>query len=272
MPALDDALQEFLEVDLTNRMVRAVLGAVPYAPPFPWIGSVADAVLAIEPDAPEELLARAERHAQEDADLQELLWMSRLLDASDRDRSFATGLFRAIRNAQRGGAAAPDPEQRDDAVLKALGIAFLTHRAFDGTPEQRVDALRASSAGQALSVYYAAVEVALPLPAAPDLAELFGAHGVAQASRLASMAAGRSIQGAQALLRFLAAPLQRVVDHARDYNGQVTQAAAPFVPGLMSGPDAEAVAGAADAMPAYRLLGARLAADVAARRALAAVG
>lgn len=50
----------------------------------------------------------------------------------------------------------------------------------------------------------------------------------------------------------------------------VADAAAPYVPGVMNASDkiAGVVAGAADVMPVYRLLGARLAAESAARRAL----
>jgi hypothetical protein len=84
------------------------------------------------------------------------------------------------------------------------------------------------------------------------------------------MAGSHNIEGAQEMLATITGPLQRVVAHTSKYTKPVADAAAAYVPGLMSGADKVAglVAGAADVMPVYRLLGARLAAESAARRAL----
>ena len=145
-----------------------------------------------------------------------------------------------------------------------------------GTLAEKASGFRESATGQAIAVYYGAVEVALPfadnaaVTGTRFLSDLYTRAGSAQANRLASMAAGRSIEGAQAMLDTLTEPLQRVVAHASQYTKPVAEAASPYVPGLMTGADrvAGGVAGAADVMPVYRLLGARLAAESAARRAL----
>jgi len=278
MTTVEDALREFQADSLTSKMLQSVFKVVPYSPEFSHFSSIDDATRALSPGATADDLARTRDIAGSTEDIADILWMARLLDAGDKGYTILTGLWSAVKMFQGGGADAldTDSQQRNDAVLKALGISYMVHKAYPGTLTEKATAFRESSAGQALAVYYGAVEVALPfadnaaVAGTGFLADLYGRVGSSQANRLASMAGGRSIEGAQAMLKTLTEPLQRVVAHTSQYTKPVAAAAGPYVPGLMSGADklAGVVAGAADVMPVYRLLGARLAAESAARRAL----
>jgi len=278
MTTVNEALGEFQSDSLTTKMLQSVYKVVPYSPEFPYFSSIDDATRMLNASATEADMARARDIAQTTEDLADILWMARLLDAGDKGYTILTGLWSAVKlfRGEGSNALETDSQQRNDAVLKALGLSYMVHKAFPGTLTEKASGFRDSQTGQALAVYYGAVEVALPfadnaaVAGTSFLSDLYGRAGSAQANRLASMAGGRSIEGAQAMLKTLTEPLQRVVAHATKYTKPVAEAASPYVPGLMSGADkvAGVVAGAADVMPVYRLLGARLAAESAARRAL----
>jgi len=278
MTTVDEALGEFESEALTCKMLRSVYRVVPYSPELPHFASVDDATRLLKADASASDLSRARDIAQNTADLADILWMARLLDAGDKGYTILTGLWSAVKMFRGDGVEAldTDTQQRNDAVLKALGISYMVHKAYPGSLTEKANGFRESHTGQAIAVYYGAVEVALPfadnaaVAGTSFMSDLFGKIGGSQANRLASMAGGRSIEGAQAMLETLTEPLQRVVAHTSKYTQPIADAASPYVPGLMSGADkvAGVVAGAADVMPVYRLLGARLAAESAARRAL----
>ena len=278
MTTIDEALQEFSSDALTCKMLRSVYKVVPYSPELPHFSTVDDAMRSIRADASESDLVRARDIAANTEDLADILWMARLLDAGDKGYTILTGLWSAVKLFQGKGSDAleTDGQQRNDAVLKALGISYMVHKAYPGSLTEKAASFRDSPTGQAIAVYYGAVEVALPfadnaaVTGSSFLTDLFAKAGGAQANRLASMAGGHSVEGAQAMLTTLTEPLQRVVAHTAKYTKPIAEAAGPYVPGLMSGADkiAGVVAGAADVMPVYRLLGARLAAESAASRAL----
>ncbi len=278
MSKVDQALAEFPEDSLTSKLVRGLFGAVPYSPDFaPW-RAVDDAVRALKPDAGPSELALAREIASSEDQIGDILWMSRLLDAGDQGYALVTGLFSAYKLFRGQGVEAleTDDQQRNDAVLKALGLAYMAYKAYPGSLAERADAFRESPTGQALAIYYGAVEVALPfadnaaLGGKDALQQLLTSQGDAQAARLAQMASGHEIEGAGAMLGQITGQLQRVATHASGYVHPVTQAIGPYLPGAMNAADkaAGALANAADVLPVYRLLGARLAAESAARRAL----
>ncbi len=278
MNQVDQALQQFTPDALTSRLLRSIYGVVPYSPSFDHYLSVDDALRAVRADALASDFVRTRDIAASGDEIGDILWMSRLMDTGDKGYAMVTGFFSAI-NLFRGKGSASldtDSQQRNDAVLKALALAYLVYKAYPGSITEKAAAFRDSPAGQALAVYYATVEVALPfadnaaLAGGSFLTDLLHREGAGAATKLASMAGAHSLEGAQAMLAAIAEPLQKVLNHARGYIKPVADAATPYVPGLMGGADKVAgmVAGAADILPVYNLLGARLAAESAARRAL----
>lgn len=187
----------------------------------------------------------------------------------------------AERNAQsaweRGLAALEtDAQQRNDAIVKALAIAYMAYRAFPGTLQERTQRFVASPTGQNMLVYYAAVEVGLPfadnaLLAGGNIMDgLLGDQVEAQVARLASLAGGRSLGEVSGMLQQLTGWMQTAVDTTAPYIETVAQGAQEYLPLGSSAADkiAGLAANAADVMPCYRLLGARLAAEAAVLRAM----
>lgn len=169
-----------------------------------------------------------------------------------------------------------DTQQRNDAVVKALAIAYLAHRAFPGSLRERAQRFAATPAGQGLLVYYAAVEVGLPfadnaLLAGGDMMKgLLGGRVEEQLTRLAGLAGGRSLGDTAGMLQQLSGWMQTAVDTAAPYIDTVARGASAYLPIGANAADklAGLAANAADVMPSYRLLGARLAAEAAVLRAM----
>jgi hypothetical protein len=267
---LNQALMEFKPDDYSVRLVGSVLGVLPGAPSFNHWPNLAGAVNDLGVPTGQARGAMGFAGAEPIADV---LWMSRLLDKGDKGYAIFTGARSAVRFffGDRAKALDTDAQQRNDAVLKSLGLAYMAWKAFDGTVPERAAAFRASQSGQAMIYYYAAIEVGLPfadnalLKGGAILEDLFGDLGSSQVERLAGMAGGRDLGGVQEMLTSLSGALRAAVDSAAPYIEPVANAAKTYLPGALDTTDklAGAVAGAADILPVYRLLGGRLAAEAA---------
>ena len=287
MSVVQEALTEFNDESITYKLLKGVYDAVPYSPDFTLWATVDDAVRALKPTATDEEIARAQQVAASSPEVANIIWMARLLDAGDKGYAIVTGLasaWKLFQGKEISEALDTDNQQLHDAVLKALGIAYMVYHAYPGTLQEKAVAFRDSPTGQAMMMYYGAIEVALPFAdnavsgvgdAASGpvgrLSELLTRDGGAQAQRLADMAKGHDLEGAAQMLAQLTDQLQKVATHASGHVKTVADNISTYVPGAMSAADqaAGALANAADVMPVYRLLGGRLAAESAARRALA---
>lgn len=274
-------LAEYKPGDTTVRVVDAVLTAVPGVkalPPYPALPAVV-ANLGLGADR---LPAATAALAEEG--LGDVLWMSDLVDSGDRAMSVVTGLrsaFELFRGRGTEGnlsrALETDNQQRNDAALKALALAYMAWKAFPGSIPERVRAFSSAPAGQALLAWYAAIELALPF--ADNAAQgggqlvdrLFRSEGAAQLKKLGSMAPGRDLGGVGEALAALTEPIGRAVDAVRPHLGSVVNSAQKNLPGAVDAADkvAGVLANAADVLPVYRYLGGRLAAEAAVLRARA---
>ncbi len=277
--AIQDFLDEFPADAKTFKLVKGIFKVVPYSPDLGHYASVDDAVRALKPDASAAEIAEARRIAAEDPEIGRVLWMARLMDVGDSGYAIATGLsvaWQLFKGNRTSDVLETDTQQRNDAVLKALGLAYMVWKAYPGTTAEKVEAFRTNPAGQALAVYYGSIEVALPfadnaLSGTGNLLEdLFSKHGDAGTSSFTALAGGDEVGGVKAMLMEMKGQLNRVVEHASKYTEPVAASAKQYLPGVMDGADkvAGVIANAADVMPVYRLLGARLAAEAAAMRAL----
>lgn len=284
MSAVHEALNEFSEDSLTFKLLKGVYAAVPYSPEnFHLWRSVDDAVRALDPNASDDLIQKARQIADSNEQVANVLWMARVLDTGDKGYAIATGLHTAWKLFQGkdiNDALETDGQQRNDAILKAVGMAYMVYNAFPGSLQERAEAFRDSPTGQAMMIYYASIEVALPfadnaaMAGSGAISQLLTTQGAAQAENL--KAAGRDVEGSVQMLVQMANQIQRVADHARNYVQPVAAQVAQYVPegmNLGGGMDvadkaAGALANAADVMDVYRLLGGHLAAESAAYRAI----
>jgi hypothetical protein len=188
-----------------------------------------------------------------------------------------TGLRSALKFFQgdRTAAAETDPQQGADAALKAAAIAYMTHSLFPGSLTEKVQALRATDAGQRLLAYYAAVEVAMPF--ADDVmkgtggavSSLMAKYGGSNLSRLESAAGLGASRESEGVMKELLGTLDGVVKSVSSHTGAIAAAVTKVMPKALAATDtvAGAVATGADALPVYRILGAQLVTEAALRRA-----
>lgn len=187
-------------------------------------------------------------------------------ETHEEDDSWAEGL----------AALETDPQQRNDAILKALAIAYMAHRAFPGSLTERAQRFVNSPAGESLLVYYAAVEVGLPfadnalLSGGKMVDSLIGDQVDTQLARLGQMASGRSLGETAGMLQQLTGWMQSAVGVVSPYIDSIANGAQQYLPISANVTDklTGLAANAADVMPCYRLLGARLAAEAAILRAM----
>ncbi|MEQ1502949.1 MAG: hypothetical protein ABMB14_12000 [Myxococcota bacterium] len=282
MSRVEQVLAEFNDATVTAKILRALYGAVPGSPALTPMATMEDAVRLVAPAGTAADVARARDIADRTDEIGDILWMGNLMDAGDKGYAVVTGLmaaFKLFKGQGMSNALENDSQQRNDAVLKALGLAYMVYKAFPGSLADKARAFSESTTGRALAVYYGAIEVALPFAdnaaslGAGGLEKLFQSQASAQAQRLASMSDGHDIGNAREMLTQVTSQLQSVAGHASSYVQPVTNAIGPYLPsaalvGTATDKAAGALAGAADVLPVYRYLSARLAAEAAARRAV----
>jgi hypothetical protein len=274
---IDGMLGEYSPSDYSVRLVETILKAIPNAPAYVHYRSIDDAVRALNPEATAAQYAEARALANE-RDVKDLLWMGGLLDTGDQGYAVYTGIRSALNFffGDKSKGLENDDEQRNDAILKAVGIAYMVWHAYPGTLAEKTAAFRNSPAGQTIAIYYGAAEVALPfadnalVSGGNFVSTMFAKAGNVQVDRLIGMAGGKSMDNAKAMLNSIMQPLEQVSATASKYVGPIAATAKQYVPGVVGGADkvAGVVAAGADVLPIYRLLASRLAAESVARRAL----
>ena len=264
-------LTEFTPADKTPRLVDAVFKVVPGAPTLtPYLGL--PQVVAAMGGGPADVAGAMSKI--DDPELADVLWMSAAVDTADKGYAIFTGVGSALKlffSADKSAALETDTQQRNDAVLKAIALAWMAHKAFDGSIPERAKAFASTPSGKALLTWYAAIEVALPFAdnvvtrGGGLVDDLLTRDSASQMSRLSSMSGGRDLRGAPEALQALTGPIKEALDAVRPHMEKVAAAARSHLPGALATGDkvAGALAGVADVMPVYRYLGGRLAAEAA---------
>jgi hypothetical protein len=270
-PTLDSLLAGWSEDDVTVKLVWAIMDVIPGAPALSIYRSLDEARLLAAPDLDEAGFARARAFADGPA-VRQVLKVSDWIDTGDVGLSAFTGIRAALGLFFNQGAARAfdtDPQQGADAVLKAAAIGYVAHTLYTGSVTERFARFRATPAGEVLLTWYAAAEVALPF--ADDVATGVGSvlgslvtkYGGAPLARLDALVGSGAGAAASGMLGTMTGPVDEVVRSVAAHSGRIAEAARQYLPGAITtaGTVAGAVATAADALPVYRLLGARLCAD-----------
>lgn len=266
-------LAEFSAEDKTPRLVNAVFSVVPGCPPllhYPALPTVCAALGGTPAD-----LAKATPFLDDDA-VQDILWLSALVDTGDRGYAVVTGVATAWKlffgGTSKAAALDTDTQQRNDAVLKAFALAYLAWKACPGS----IAKFPQFPAGRALMTWYAAMEVALPFADNAAMAggnffsTLLDKHGAEQMARFSGMLGGKGTEGVKGALAALTGPIQGTLASVQPHAAKIAGAVQQYLPAAMTTADAAAgvLANAADVMPVYRYLGGRLAAEAVVARVL----
>ncbi|MCS6898426.1 MAG: hypothetical protein RMJ98_01440 [Myxococcales bacterium] len=272
MNPVDQALQGFTNEDYTVRLCSAIFGTLPFAPPMPSYRTLDGAIQTLFPQATPHQKARATELASSEG-IRSVLWVANAIDTGDAGIAVYSGLKSAFSfffgSGSRMDALETDPQQGTDAGLKLLGLAYMIHKAFPGALQDKVQLFQITPAGQALAIYYGAVEIALPFSdnlvqsGGDFLQRLMSRYGNDASSKLGGALGGAAVQEAQGMLSALMGPIQGVLNQVAPHAQTIANTAKQYIPGFMNAADkvAGAVATGADALPVYRYLGTRLAAE-----------
>lgn len=270
-PTVESLLARFSPDNTTVKLVTTLLGAIPGTPEFLFYSSMEEAQFLVAPDLDEEGMARA-KALLSSPEFLSALKVADALDTSDIGISVFTGLRSAFNFffGDKKKALETDAQQGADAVLKAAGIAWMTHRFYTGSVSEKIQKLQSTPAGKTLLVWFAAVEICLPF--ADDVAlgtghflsnlmDKYSSH----LSRLDSLTGAPSKEAATGILSGLSAPLEEIIQAVSQHTKTIAESSKSYLPAAFTTADtvAGAVATAADAMPVYRLLAARLAIEAA---------
>jgi hypothetical protein len=268
---IESVLASFNEDDATIRLLWALFGAIPGAPPVSFYQSLGEARMLVFPELDDAGFARATELASSKKVLDGLT-VADAIDTGDVGISVFTGIRSALTFffGDKSKALDTDAQQGADAVLKALAIAWMIHTLFPGKVSDKIKRFRALPSGEALLMYYAAIELALPF--ADDalsqggslLSKLVDKFAASSAGKLDVAAGAGAETAARGVLSELIGPIDALVASLSQHTATIAKSAQQWLPPAIAtaGTVAGAVATAADVMPLYRLLGARLAAEV----------
>jgi hypothetical protein len=264
-------LEGFTASSVTVRAVDALLKVVPNAPALECASSLQAIAKTLPFESTAEGLAAADRRLRKPT-VRRLLLAAKSMDAGDTTLALLTGLRAAIAAFMGHGQVCDEAQQEADAALKAVTIGFVLTRCSERSPEERLRLLETLPAGQALTLYYGTVELALPL-SAPMLAEpdylqrLIDRKSKANAGRLLGVLGREGVEDANQTLRGLLGILEAAArytqPHAESITSSVLSLLPPATPAAVSEAIEDAVAAAADFVPAYRYLISRLIVEVA---------
>jgi hypothetical protein len=166
--------------------------------------------------------------------------------------------------------------QAIDAVLKILGVSYITNKLFEGSVKEKISRLIALPAGREMVLYLCTAEIALPFFS--DV--VAGGWDFASRHLQGAMAEGESKFG-QVMGEKATGDLKETVEGMNGLLGQtmtdVKEHLGPLVSKLDSampkifnftGSATGVMATALDALPVWRFLGGRLAAEASALRAV----
>lgn len=273
MNPIDQALAEFKADDFTTRLCGVLFGAVPFAPRQAVYSTVDEAVTVLFPQATPKVRQRAAQLA-DGPNVKSALWVLNALDVGDTGIAVYSGLKTALGLFQKEGSNSfeNDTQQGVDCALKLLGIAYAVAKLF---PQGgRIGSYHACPAGQALTFYWACVEVALPFADnvlqggggfTQNLLEKYGGLAKQKLGPAGDTAAAEAAPAVNELL----APVQHIVAQVGPHAASIAKTIQGYLPGVTDATDkvAGAIATAADTLPVYRYLGSRLCAESVVLRA-----
>lgn len=270
MTAVDAALAEFKPEDYSVRLVHALFKAIPMAPPMHPYRNLDEAIQQLYPAATPAVVQKTRQLADSEG-VRSALWMANLVDTADSSIAAYSGVKSAFSFlfGDRKNSLETDPQQGVDAGLKLLGVAYIVYKLFPGSLGDKLSLYHTAPAGKALEMYFAAVEVALPFAdnamtsGGGMVSHLWEKYGGNAADKLVGVAGAGQVQEAKGMLGTIMAPVETVVQTVVPYARGAADSIKPYVPSALSMMDSAAgvVATAADAMPIYKYLGARLAAE-----------
>jgi hypothetical protein len=269
---LNAELASYGPTTLTVRVLQVVLSVLPFASPLPPYQTLDEASSNVFGGVPPDVLERA-RQLTADPRVEQALFAARSIDTGDTGLTIVSGVRSALSLffGRQGRSEAVAQQQRTDAALKALGLAYLMTKLVPLPPADRVELVTSVPAGTELIAYYGAVEIALPFAEKVTAAggtfvrDLVREQGRAMAEKLLGIVGRQGVADAEAMLAQLTDELDRAALAAAPHTQAMAEQIRAMLPSYAAsaGDLFDIVAAGADALPCYRYLCARLAIESA---------
>ncbi|HNN59529.1 MAG TPA: hypothetical protein PKK45_12010 [Leptospiraceae bacterium] len=274
---IDAALVEFKESDATVRVVSMLFSVFPFIPQYEYYFSLKGAVRRVARREDAALFERAKQLANSE-DVLKALKVASVVDKADGGLGIYTGLknaYDAAKNKDRKRTFEADPQQAADAALKAVALSYMVAALYPGSVADKVRLFLETPAGQEIAAYYAGVEIALPftdnlIEASGNwMGNLLESAGGAE-SRFGEFAGSGPMDQARAILASLREHIDSTLTRVKPYLDPLREKVSTIAPTALNIADSTtgAVATALDVLPAWRFLGARLAAEACVVRAM----
>lgn len=269
---IDTALAQFKPDDYSVRLCKALFGFIPFAGPMLPYQTVNEAIQSLYPQASPQVIERALQIARGD-DIKGALRAIDLIDKADAGLAMYSGAKGAynLLFGDRSVILDTDTQQGLDAMLKLLGIGYIIAKMYPGTIGERVQMFYTTPSGKHIIVYYSLIDVALPfldnaLTASGSFVNsLMLKYGGEASGKLTTIVGGQGASEAQGVIQTMMGWIEGALTSMLPYARSAAEKIREYVPGALSAMDkaASVVATGADALPVYRYLGSRLAAETA---------
>lgn len=276
--SLEDVLGPFRPESLTSKLCSTLFQNLPGAPPFVFYNDLRGALARVHGEAAAGVAERAEALVQSEP-TRRALAVADALDTADAGLAVAAGIGNLFSffggGSKRKRMFESDSQQAIDAALKLLALGYMTYQLLPGTPQEKLASLTAVPAGREALIYSALAEVALPFAdnviggGASLVSQIVRGASGAGADRLAGFVGASGLGEARVMLGAMSGTLESTLRSVGGQLGPVTSRLQAFVPTALGAADSAAgfVASGLDAMPVWRFIGGRLAAETCAFRA-----
>jgi hypothetical protein len=272
---VSQALEKFQEKDVTVRVSGLLFGAIPKGPPFVFYRDLAGAAARV--GSPESALSDAALEATKSDGVARTLWVADKLDIADVALATYTGVSNVLSWLSGGKPGRrtfeSDRQQAIDAVVKILGTAYLTSKLFKGTVKEQVAGLLTLPAGRELVSYLVVVEIALPffdnvVEGGWNSASKHLQGAMAEGESKFAQITGEKVAAVAGMVQEMNGLLGQTMAGLHGHLGSITGKLRAGLPSILSATDSitGAMATAMDAIPAWRFMGARLAAEACVQR------
>lgn len=274
-----ESLEGFQEKDLTVKVCRLLFESIPKAPKFAYYRDLKGAMQRVAPLESGEIPTSMLEAIQSER-VTRTLWVADKLDIADAALATYSGVSNILSwfgGGKPGGHAfESDRQQAIDAVLKIIGVSYMTNKLFEGSVREKIGQLIALPAGREMVLYLCVAEIALPffdnvVAGGWDFASKHLQGAMAEGESKFGQVTGEQTTGdLKGTLEGMTNLLSQTMANVRGHLGPLATKLDSAMPKILNVTDSATgvIATALDALPVWRFLGVRLAAEASALRAV----
>ncbi|MFN3604557.1 MAG: hypothetical protein ACK4UJ_07585 [Leptonema sp. (in: bacteria)] len=273
---VDQTLSEFKETDVSVKLLKFLFDNIPFTPEFYYYMDLKRAIKRYREEFTEEFYQEVRKIAKFNENIQKILKTAKAMDKIDSGLGIFTGLkngYEIFTKKQKGRTYEADPQQAMDAGIKAVALGYMISLTSKDDP---IKTFLEIKAGQELLYYFITVELALPFTdnliesGSEFLYKLLQEKEKEISSRFISFTDKNSYQEARSILSTFSDKIDQMVLIINQNIKRLEDSFSNQLPRIMNITDSTTggIATVLDLMPIWKLLGARVAAEICVYKAL----